>query len=162
MEYEQTETINGYQFVIPYNEIIARQIDYDGMDYKLKHSTDCYCTEIFKIFGREKKNIGKLIFNPDTKRLVLHKFINLEKHEMKTTAEFGINEKIFKNLRACDLIAFHVNNVCYTITVAKAIKVGNYKYFKGSYNAELQAFIPIVELKELKGTKNVKRRRNKK
>ena len=157
MEYEQKEIINGYEFSIPYNEIIARQIDYCGLDYMLKHVTDCYCTDIYKI-GPDKKHIGKLIFNPDTKRLVLHKYINLEKHEMKTTQEFGINEKIFKNLRTCDLIVFHVNNVCYSITVAKAIKTGNYKYFKGSWNSELQAFIPISELKELKKErKNVRR-----
>lgn len=161
-ELSRTEIINGYEFFIPYNEIIARQIDYSGYDYSIKHKTECYCSEIYKIFGKEKKMIGKLCFNSDTNKLILHKFIKSDKHEMHKTSEFGINEKIFKNLRVCDMIVFHIDKVCYTITVSKALKVGNYKNFKGSYNSELQYFIPIEELKKLQERKNDKHKRNKK
>ena len=158
-ELSKTEIINGYEFFVPYNEIIARQIDYECNDYKIKHKTDCYCSEIYKLFGKEKKMIGKLVFNPDNNKLVLHKFINLEKHEMRKTSEFGINERIFKNLRICDSIVFHLKNVCYTITVSKALKVGNYKNFKGSYNSELQFFVKIDDLtKYERGRKNGKSR----
>ena len=37
----------------------------------------------------------------------------------------------------------------YYINVNKALKVGNYKNFKDSYNSELQFFIPTSELKKL-------------
>ena len=158
-ELSKIEIINGYEFFVPYNEIIARQIDYTGLDYTLKHKTNCYCTEIYKLWAGEKKMIGKLIFNPDTNKLVLHKFIKSDKHEMRKTSEFGINEKIFKNLRVCDMIVFHVDKVCYTITVSKALKVGNYKNFKGSYNSELQYFIPIEDLKKLENMKGAKHAR---
>ena len=150
-ELSETIIINGYSFLNPYNNIIASKIDYDGNDYKIKHKTECYSTEIYKIMGAEKKMIGKLNYNPDTNKLVLHKFINMDKHLFKKTSEFGINEKIFKNLRVCDIICFHINNVCYTINVSKAVKVGNYKNFKNSYNSQdLQFFIPIEKLKEIK------------
>lgn len=53
-ELSKTEIINGYEFFVPYNEIIARQIDYECDDYKIRHKTDCYCSEIYKLFGKEK------------------------------------------------------------------------------------------------------------
>ena len=161
-ELSRNVEIDGRIYFQPYNDIIGCQIDYTGLDYRLRHITDCYCTEIYKLWADEKKMIGKLVFNPDTNKLILHKFIKYDKHEMQKTSEFGINEKIFKNLRVCDLIVFHVDKVCYTITVSKALKVGNYKNFKGSYNNELQYFIPIEELKKLEEQKNGKCKRNRK
>lgn len=158
-ELSRNVEIEGRIYFQPYNDIIGQQIDYMGLDYRLAHKTDCYCTEIYKLWANEKKMIGKLVFNHDTNKLILHKFIKTEKHEMHKTSEFGINEKIFKNLRVCDLIVFHIDKVCYTITVSKALKVGNYKNFKGSYNSEdLQFFINIEHLKKLEERKNGKKK----
>lgn len=159
-ELSKTEIINGYEFFVPYNEIIARQIDYSGYDYSIKHKTECYCSEIYKIFGKEKKMIGKLCYNPDTNKLVLHKFINIEKHIFNKTNQLGINEKIFKNLRVCDYIVFHINNVPHIITVSKALKSCEYRNFKDSWNSELQVFINISDLK-VKDSKNGNRRNKK-
>lgn len=166
MEYTQeiVKEVNGhkYTFTITYNEIIARQIDYTGMDYCLTHKTNCYVSEIIKRVQNEEKNIGKLIFNDKTKLLSLHKFINSDSHKMQTTSEYGVNEKIFKNLRVCDKIIFHVGQEVYKISVAKALKVGNYKHFKNSYNSDdLQFFIPTSELKCI-SVKNCKNKNTKK
>ncbi len=152
-ELSKTVIIDGYECLNPFNNIVACNIDYQGEDYQIKHKTDLYSSDIYKVFGKEQKHIGKLCYNPKSQILVLHKFIK-DNHTMLVSQEFGINEKIFKKLRVCDMIVFHVDNVAYSIRVSKAVKKGNYKRFKDSYNCEdLQFFIPIEELKELKGAK---------
>lgn len=149
IEYFKNVEINGRTYCVPYNWQVAEMIKADYEGYKIRHKSSGCMSEIYKVTCKENKMIGKLIFNPDTKRLILHKFIKDDTHVMQTTQELGINADIFKNLRLCDKIVWHINNVVYVINVNKAVKVGNYKNFKDSYNSELQFFIPISELKKL-------------
>lgn len=164
-EYFKNEIINGKEYVVPYNETISRLINKDYDDYKIRHITDCLCSEIYKVTNKDKKLIGKLCFNPDTKHLILHKFIKSNEHIMHTTLQLGINADIFKNLRVCDKIAWHFGNVTYTISVGKALKCGAYKNFKGSSDkAELQYFVNIEDLKKLEPPtkkRNVKKKKQK-
>ena len=62
---EEIKVINGkeYKFEVTENEILAREIrKLNFAGYKIAAVTDCYSTEFYKIFGNEKKLIGKLIF----------------------------------------------------------------------------------------------------
>lgn len=150
IEYFKDVEINGRTYCVPYNWQVAELIKADYEGYKIRHKSNGCASEIYKVscFG-DAKMIGKLVFNPDTKRLILHKFIKNETHVMQTTEELGINADVFKNLRLCDKIVWHIDKVAYVINVNKAVKVGNYKNFKESYNSELQFFIPVSELKKL-------------
>lgn len=151
---EEIKVINGreYKIEVTENEIFAREIrklDFDG--YKITAVTDCYSTEFYKVFGDEKKLIGKLIYNPYNSKFSLWKFVKNKKHIMLKTNEIGVNGVIFSKLRVGDYLYFKIDKKTYKIRVGKAIQVGNYKNFEGTaYNSELQFFIPMSELTELK------------
>lgn len=154
---DEIRVINGieYKYHVTENEILAREIrklEFSG--YRIAANTDGYATEFYKIFGDEKKLIGKLYYNPDNYKFSLWKFLKSKSHVMSITNEVGVNGTIFAKLRMCDYLFFKIDDKTYKISVAKAAKVGNYKNFSGtSYNSELQFFIPISELTELESKK---------
>lgn len=151
---EEIKVINGreYKIEVTENEIFAREIrklQFDG--YKIIASTDCYSTEFFKAFGNEKKLIGKLIYDPYNSKFSLWKFLKSKNHIMLKTNEVGINGTIFSKLRVGDYLYFKIDKKIYKIRVGKAMQVGNYKNFESAaHNSELQFFIPMSELTELK------------
>ena len=160
---DEIRVINGieYKFCITENEILAREIrklQFTG--FRIVANTDGYITEFYKVFGNEKKLIGKLLYNPDNYKFSLWKFLKSKNHVMNTTNEVGVNGAIFSKLRVGDYLFFKIDEKTYKISVAKAAKVGNYKNFSGtSYNSELQFFIPISELTELESKKKKTRAR---
>lgn len=159
---EEIRVINGhkYTFEVTENEILAREIsgEYDG--FKICHESDGYGTKFYKVFGTEKKQIGTLYYNPDNGKYSLWKFINPKTHIMTKTNELGVNGVIFAKLRVGDYIYFKIGEKLYKIRVEKAIKTGNYKNFVyGGYNSELQFFIPLSELQEVKTTKKTRKRK---
>lgn len=148
-----TKNIKGieYTFEVPQNWMVAEEIkgNYDG--YKLTHDTNCYCSKIYKTntsFYEDKKvkNIGTLIFNPETERITLYKYVNDEEHKFLKSQSYGINNEIIKHLRTFDKIIIENNKSKYLISVSKALKVGQYLHFD---KYELQLFIPISEFKQL-------------
>lgn len=151
---EITKTINGheYTFEVPQNWIVAEEIkgNYDG--YKLTHETNCYCSKIYKqntnfFDDKEIKNIGTLIYNPETERITLYKHVNDEEHRFEKGLAYGINNEIIKHLRTFDKILIENKTNKFVISVAKALKVGQYLHFN---KYELQLFIPISEFKQIK------------
>ena len=143
--------INGhqYEFEVPENWIIAEEMKgvYNG--YKLSHETSCYSSKIYKtntseFSDKETKNIGTLLFNPDTERITLYKFVNDEIHRFETGDAYGVNNEIIKRLRTFDRILIENKTNYFEISVAKAVKVGQYLHFD---KYELQLFIPISEFK---------------
>ena len=161
---EEIKVINGkeYKFEVTENEILAREIrKLNFAGYKIAAVTDCYSTEFYKIFGNEKKLIGKLIYNPANYIFSLWKILKSKNHIMNVTNEVGVNGAIFSKLRVGDYLYFKIDKKTYKIRVGKAIQVGNYKNFEGTaYNSELQFFIPLSELTELE-SKKTGRKRNK-
>lgn len=156
-----TKNINGhdYTFEVPENYIVAEEISgtYDG--YKLTQETCCYCSRIFKketseFSGKEVKHIGTLIYNPDSSKITLHKFVDDAEHKFIKGQSYGINNEIIKRLRTFDRILIENKKNYFEIPVAKALKIGNYLHFD---KYELQLFIPIEEFKiiEKRGKKSV-------
>ncbi len=158
---EEIRIINGreYKVVVTENELLAREIKGEYGGYRIGYRTDGYTTNFLKIFGNEKKEIGKIIYDPDTAKFSLWKYLKSKTHIMHKSGEVGINGVIFAKLRVGDYIYFKIDKKLYKIRVEKAAKVGNYKNFEiTSYNSELQFFIPISELTEV-GSKSKKRKR---
>ena len=155
------EVINGYEFEVTPNHLLAREIvKGKNEDYKLTYITECYKTTFYKEFTangvQEKKQIGVLYYNQTTNKFLLWKFINPEKHIFKKSYEVGVNAAIFRKLRVCDCLYFVIKKKKYYISVEKATKVGSYRNFGVTgYNSELQFFIPMSELKEVKKDKKV-------
>lgn len=63
---DEIRVINGieYKFCVTENEILAREIrklEFSG--FRIVANTDGYITEFYKVFGNEKKLIGKLLYN---------------------------------------------------------------------------------------------------
>lgn len=158
---EEIRIINGreYKVVVTENELLAREIRGEYGGYRIGYRTDGYTTNFLKIFGNEKKEIGKIIYDPDTAKFSLWKYLKSKNHIMHKSGEVGINGVIFAKLRVGDYIYFKIDKKLYKIRVEKAAKVGNYKNFEiTSYNSEPQFFIPISELTEI-GNKSKKRKR---
>jgi hypothetical protein len=163
---QEIQIINGHEYTVEVteNELLARQISGQSFNgYSIKHATDIYTTKFYKCFANKKKEIGKLFYDTDTAKFHLYKYLNPKIHIMTKTGEVGINGAIFAKLRVGDYIHFQIAKKRYKIRVEKAAKVGNYKNFgEGSYNSELQFFIPVAELTEIedkKKTKTTKRKR---
>lgn len=154
---EIKKIINGheYTFEVPQNFIVAEEIkgNYDG--YKIIHETNCYSSTLYKAntnFYEKKKmqNIGILVFNPETEKITLHKFVNDAEHKFLKSQSYGINNEIIKHLRTFDNIIIHNKKDKFFISVSKALKVGQYLHFD---KYELQLFIPISEFTILKKKK---------
>lgn len=162
---KEIQVINGVEYAVEVteNEILAREIsakEYSG--YQIKHATDFYVTKFYKCFAGEKKEIGKLFYNPDQSKFHLYKYLNPKTHVMSKTSEVGVNASIFMKLRMGDYIHFQIGDKKYYIRVEKAAKVGNYKNFGlTSYNSELQFFIPTCELTEAESKKKKTTKRKK-
>lgn len=157
-----TKEVNGheYTFEVPENWIIAEEIkgNYDG--YKIIQETSCYCSKLFRVntsafLEKEVKQIGMLCYNPDTEKVTLFKFVNDEEHRFEKGQMYGINNEIIKHMRTFDRIVIENKTHKFEISVAKAVKVGQYLHFD---KYELQLFIPIDEFKttEKKVKKNKK------
>jgi hypothetical protein len=160
---QEVQIINGHEYTVEVteNELLARQISaQEFCGYSIKHATDLYITKFYKCFGNEKKEIGKILYDPYTAKFHLFKYLNPKIHIMAKTGEVGINGALFAKLRIGDYIHFQIANKKYKIRVEKAAKVGNYKNFSyTSYNSELQFFIPVSELTEIESNKNTKKRK---
>ena len=154
---EEIIIVNGreYSVYVTENEILAREIskqNYPG--YEIKHATSGYLTKFYKVFGKEKKEIGQLLYDVDKHKYHLFKYLDPKIHVMQKTGEVGVNGALFAKLRVGDYIHFTIGRKKYVIRVEKAAKVGNYKNFSvTAYNSELQFFIPMSELKELEDKK---------
>lgn len=155
---QEIRVINGieYTFEITENVIFAREVckqQYNG--FKIEHETSCYQTNFYKVFGGERKHLGLLIYDADTGKFNLWKFIKTKKHTFINGQEYAVNRAILAKMRPDDYIYFKVDNkLLYKIRVEKALKVGNCKNFVYTgYNSELQLFIPIAELQEIKKEK---------
>lgn len=145
---------NGYEYEIevPDNAIIAKKVVGNYIGYKITQSTEGYTTKLFLqnegfFEDKDKKCIGTLIYRPETDKVVLFKKINPDEHIHIKTNSFGINNEIIKNLRTSDYIVVDDNKNTYCISVAKALKVGQYLHFT---KFELQLFIPIDKFKKIK------------
>lgn len=153
MKMQEIIVINGHEYPVEVteNELLAREIvRQDFGNFRIEHSTDCYITRFYKVFGGEKKEIGKLFYDIDTAKFHLFKYLNPKVHIMEKTGEVGVNGAVFAKLRIGDYIHFQIAKKKYKIRVEKAAKVGNYKNFANtSYNSELQFFIPVAELTEI-------------
>lgn len=160
-----TKEINGheYTFEVTQNWLAAHDIAkcYDG--YKIFHCTSCYCSKLYlqntSVFeeNKEPKLIGTLIYNPDTERMILYKKVSDEEHKFIKGQSYGINNEIIKHLRTFDKIIIDNSSNRFEISVAKAIKVGEYLHFN---KYELQLFIPIEEFKMTDIKKNKKGKKN--
>lgn len=148
-----TKEINGmeYTFEVPLNHIVATDIakSYDG--YRIEHNTECYISKLFKVntsafLPKERKLIGTLKCNPETEIITLIKYVDDDVHKFLKTEAYGINNEIIKHLRPCDKILIVAGKSKFTISVSKALKVGQYLHFS---KYELQLFIPISEFKQL-------------
>lgn len=157
-----TKVINGheYTFEVPQNAITAKEIcrSYDG--YKIECEISCNTTWFYKIntgftVDKTPKMIGQLSYNPETERMTLYKFVDDEKHRFEASVSYGINNEIIKHMRVFDRIVISNKTNRFEISVAKAIKVGQYLHFD---KYELQLFVPISEFKmfERKCKKNKK------
>ena len=147
------KTIKGieYTFEVPLNMIIAQDIakSYDG--YRIEQETNCYTSNLYKVntsvfLPKERKLIGRLLYNPNYDYITLYKFVNDDIHKFLKSDAYGINNEIIKHLRTCDKIMIRSKDNKYTISVAKALKVGQYLHFD---KYELQLFIPIKEFKKI-------------
>lgn len=162
---EVVRIVNGheYTFVVMPNWMVAEEIkgNYDG--YKIEQETSCYKSVLYKINTgafktKERKNIGTLICNPETEQITLYKFVNDEEHRFKSGQMYGINNEIIKHLRTYDRILIENKTNYFEISVAKAMKVGQYLHFD---KYELQLFIPISEFKTKEKSKKTKKKENK-
>ena len=144
------KVINGYEyeFEVPDNMIIAKSICKSYLGYKIEQKTEGYHTQLFMIASgqKDKKLIGTLIYNPKTENIILYKHINPQEHIHIKSKSFGINNEIIKNLRTSDKIVIDDGKDKYTISVANALKKGQYLHFTAF---ELQLFVPIENFKKL-------------
>ena len=145
---------NGYEYEIevPDNAIIAKKVVGNYIGYKITQSTEGYTTKLFLqnegfFEGKEKKCIGTLIYKPETDKVILYKKIDPKEHIHIKSSSFGINNEIIKNLRTSDTILIDDTKNLYSISVAKALKVGQYLHFT---KFELQLFIPIDQFKKIR------------
>lgn len=152
---QEVRTINGmeYTFEVTENVIFAREVckqEFNG--FRIEHESSCYTTNFYKVFGGERKHLGLLQYNSNNGKFYLWKFIKTQKHTYINGQEYAVNRSIIAKMRPDDYIYFVVDGKnTYKIRVEKALKVGNCKNFAYSgYNSELQLFIPISELKEVK------------
>lgn len=152
---QEIRIINGieYIFEVTENFMFAQEVckqEFNG--YKIKHETSCYTTNFYKVFGNERKHIGLLEYCQNNGKFYLWKFIKTQKHTYINGQEYAVNRSIIAKMRPDDYIYFIVDgSKTYKIRVEKALKVGNCKNFTYSgYNSELQLFIPISELTEVK------------
>lgn len=152
-----TKKINGieYEFEIPLNHIIAKDIarSYDG--YRIEQISECYSSFLYKVntsafLPKERKLIGRLKYNPSTDNITLIKFVDDNIHKFLKAEAYGINNEIIKHLRPCDKILINANKTKYIISIAKALKVGQYLHFD---KYELQLFVPIKEFQIVKNSK---------
>ena len=142
--------INGYEyeFEVSDNIILAKSICKNYLGYKIEQKTEGYHTQLFMIEAgqKDKKLIGTLIYNPKTENIILYKHINPQEHIHIKSKSFGINNEIIKNLRTSDKIVIDDGKDKYTISVANALKKGQYLHFTAF---ELQLFVPIENFKKL-------------
>lgn len=108
---EEIRIINGreYKVVVTENELLAREIRGEYGSYRIGYRTDGYTTNFLKIFGNEKKEIGKIIYDPDTAKFSLWKYLKSKNHIMHKSGEVGINGVIFAKLRVGDYIYFKID-----------------------------------------------------
>ena len=162
---------NGYIYEIGRNEIVADAIAGNKGGYKLGHYTDGYVSKIFFksnnfFHSKEPKNIGELIYDYEKDIITYRKYINQAKHEFHRTESIGLNWDVISNLCPKDKIVIietsDKKRITRTISVSKALKFQDFKYFK-NLGYEKQLFIPKEEFlskeskeKKRRGRKNAK------
>ena len=73
---QEVRVINGHEYIfeLTENEIVGREISAQTFTgYSIKHETDGYITKFYKFFNGEKKEIGKLFYDPDAYKFHLFK-----------------------------------------------------------------------------------------
>lgn len=145
--------INGhiYEFELLDNAIIANKIKGRYLGYNLTQFTEGCVSKIYMqetgcMSSGKKKCIGTLIYNQDKEKITLYKNVNPKEHLHIKSNSYGVNSEIIKNLRTSDGIIIDDKKNKYYISVAKALKVGQYLHFNAY---ELQLFIPIEQFKIL-------------
>lgn len=158
---------DGKEYEVGRNYIVGESIKGDKVGYKLAHKTDGFTSTIYFISNnffhdKQPKNIGELHYDFTTDIITYKKFIKQQEHEFHKTDSIGLNWDIVSNLCPKDRIVIietsNKTRFVRTISVSKALKFQDFKYFK-NLGYEKQLFIPKSEFltKELEVSAKRKR-----